>query len=190
MHLEINRVEALGRFRDYLLLLARAQLGDRLRGKLDPSDVVQQTLLEAHEKLAQFRGCTETELAAWLRRMLAWSVTDAVRSLGRAKRDVARERSLEAALEQSSSRLEVWLAAEQFSPSQQAVRHEQEARLSEALATLPDAQRDALVLRHLKGWSLAEISQHMGRSPAAVAGLLKWGASQLRLVLGAKESGP
>jgi RNA polymerase sigma-70 factor, ECF subfamily len=187
MHLEVNRGEALGRFRDYLLLLARAQLGGRLRGKLDPSDLVQQTLLEAHQKLDQFRGCTEAELAAWLRRMLGWSLADAIRTLGRAKRDVARERSLEAALEQSSSRLEAWLAAGQSSPSQQAVRHEQEARLTEALADLPEAQRDALVLRHLKGWSLAQISQHLGRTPAAVAGLLKRGAKQLRLVLRERE---
>jgi RNA polymerase sigma-70 factor, ECF subfamily len=169
MHLGVNRGEALGRFRDYLLLLARAQLGGRLRDKLDPSDLVQQTLLEAHEKLEQFRGCTDAEMAAWLRRMLGWSLADAIRTLGRAKRDVARERSLEAAREQPSSALEACLAAEQSSPSQQAVRHEEESRLTEGLAGLPETQRDALVLRHLKGWSLAQISQHLGRSPAAVA---------------------
>jgi RNA polymerase sigma-70 factor (ECF subfamily) len=190
MHLEVNGGEALGRFRNYLLLLARAQLGGCLRGKLDPSDVVQQTLLEAHEKRAQFRGCTEAELAAWLRRMLGWNIADTVRTLGRAKRNVARERSLEAGLDQSSSRLEACLAAEHSSPSQQASRNEQVARLTEALAALPEDQRVALTLRHLQGWSLAEISQHLGRSPAAVAGLLKRGSKQLRLVLREKETDP
>jgi RNA polymerase sigma-70 factor, ECF subfamily len=176
--------EVLGRFREYLLLLARLHLGDQLRGKLDASDVVQQTLLEAYRKKAQFRGQSEAEMAGWLRQMLACNLTDAIRALGRAKRDVARERSLEAALEQSSANLAAWLAAEQSSPSQQAQRHEEVLRLAEALATLPEAQREALVLRHCQGLSLAAISQQLGRSPAAVAGLLKRGLRELRIQLG------
>jgi RNA polymerase sigma-70 factor (ECF subfamily) len=172
--------EALGRFREYLLLLARLHLGERLQGKLDASDVVQQTLLEAYQKRAQFRGQSEAELAAWLRKMLACNLADALRSLGRAKRDVVREQSLEA----SSARLTSWLAAEQSTPSQEAQRHEDVLRLAEALATLPEAQREALVLRHCKGLSLAAISQHLERSPAAVAGLLKRGLRKLRGQLG------
>lgn len=176
--------EVLGRFREYLLLLARLHLGDQLRGKLDASDVVQQTLLEAHRKRTQFRGQSEAEWAAWLRQILAGKLTDAIRALGRAKRDAARERSLEAAMEASSVRLAGWLAAEQSTPSQQAQRHEEVLRLAEALATLPEAQREALVLRHCQGLSLAAISQHLGRSPAAVAGLLKRGLRELRVRLG------
>src|SRR5437764_13707204 len=107
----------LERFRPYLLLLARLQLREQFRGKLDPSDVVQQTLLEAHRKRDQFRGHSPAELAGWLRQLLACTLADALRALGRAKRDAARERSLEAAREQSSARLGDWLAAEQPSPS-------------------------------------------------------------------------
>ncbi|MBI3465270.1 MAG: sigma-70 family RNA polymerase sigma factor, partial [Planctomycetes bacterium] len=139
---------ALERFRQYLMLVARQQIDEQLRGKLDPSDVVQQTLLEAHRNRDQFRGQTEAELAAWLRQILAHSLADAIRALRRAKRDVTRERSLEAALDESSGKIEAWLVAEQSSPSQQAERHEQVIRLADALATLPDAQREALVLRH------------------------------------------
>jgi RNA polymerase sigma-70 factor (ECF subfamily) len=96
---------------------------------------------------------------------------------------VAVEQSLEAALAGSSARLEGWLAAELSSPSDQVVRHEQALRVAEALASLPEAQREALVLQHWQGWSLAEIGQRLGRTPAAVAGLIKRGLKQLRLLL-------
>jgi DNA-directed RNA polymerase specialized sigma24 family protein len=60
----------LEQYADHLRLLSRLQIDPRLRGRLDPSDVVQQTLLIAHEKQAQFCGRTDAELAAWLRSIL------------------------------------------------------------------------------------------------------------------------
>jgi RNA polymerase sigma-70 factor (ECF subfamily) len=171
------------RFRAYLRLLARLHLDPRLRGKLDPSDVVQQTLVQAYQARDQFRGQSDNEMAAWLRRILARNLAMAVRDFARDKRDVARERSLEAALDQSSSRLEAWLAAEESSPSLRAERNEQARRLAEALEQLPDAQREALVLQHWHGWSLAQIGEHLGRSPEAVAGLLKRGLKQMRQLM-------
>jgi RNA polymerase sigma-70 factor (ECF subfamily) len=170
----------LDRFRPYLLILARVRLDPRLRGKLDASDVVQQTLLEAHQGLSQFRGRAVGEQAAWLRQILARNLANAARDLGRAKRDVARERSLEAALDESASRLECWLAAEQSSPSQQAERHERAVRLAEALATLPETQREAVVLRHWHGCSLAEIARQLDTTTTAVTGLLHRGLRNLR----------
>src|SRR5947209_8472683 len=164
---------SLERFRAYLRLLARLQLDPRLKGKLDASDVVQQTLLQAFQALSQFRGQSDAELAAWLRQILAHNLANAVRDLGRAKRDVGRERSLEAALDASSVRLEGWLAAEQSSPSQRAERNEELLRLAEALDALPEAQREALTLHHLRNWTLEDVGRHLGRSPAAVAGLIK-----------------
>ena len=170
----------LEKFREYLRLLAHLQLDVRLRGKLDVSGVVNQTLLKAYQARGQFRGTTEAQEAAWLRQILARNLAHAVRDLGRAKRDVGRERSLEAALDASSARLEAWLAAEQSSPSQQAQRHERAVRLAQALAALPDDNREALVLHYCEDRPLAEIAQHLGRTPAAVAGLLKRGLKQLR----------
>jgi RNA polymerase sigma-70 factor (ECF subfamily) len=177
----------LERFRAYLRLLARMQLDPRFQAKLDPSDLVQQTLLEALQMLDRFQQRSDAELAAWLRQILARNLTNAARDLGRAKRDVARECSLEAALEQSSARLEAWLVAEQSSPSQQAQRKEQVFRLAEALTSLPEAQREALTRRYLQSWPLDEIGRHLNRSPAAVVGLIKRGLKQLRLLLHESE---
>jgi RNA polymerase sigma-70 factor (ECF subfamily) len=177
----------LEQFRAYLGLLARAQLDPRLQAKLDPSDVVQQTLLEAHQALDQFRGRTQEERLAWLRQILVRNLANAVRDFGREKRDVAREQSLEAAVRQSSAHLEAWLAVEQSSPSEQAQRHEEAARLGAALADLPDLQREVVTLRHFQGWSLNDISRHIGRSSAAVAGLLHRGLEQLRAKLHERE---
>ncbi|MGZ6339393.1 MAG: sigma-70 family RNA polymerase sigma factor [Candidatus Limnocylindrales bacterium] len=170
-------------FRSYLRLLAEMHLGRHAGAKLDPSDVIQQTLLDAYRGRDQFRGRTDAEMAAWLRRLLTCNLADAQRARGRAKRDAARERSLEQALDASSARIEAFLAAEQSSPSQRAMRNEAVLRLAEALASLPEANRQALVLRHLQGLSLAKISAELGRTPAAVAGLIKRGLIELRSVL-------
>src|SRR5262245_58911706 len=172
--------DALERFRDYLRLLARLQLDPRLRGKLDASDVVQQTLLEATKSLEGFRGRPPAQQAAWLRQILARNLANLVRDFAAAKRDVAREQALDAVVSASSVRLNAWLAAEESTPSEQAERGEQIVRLAQALAALPEAQREAVTLRHCHGWSLADISRHLGRSPAAVAGLLHRGLAELR----------
>jgi RNA polymerase sigma-70 factor (ECF subfamily) len=170
----------LEKYRDYLRLLARLQMDPRLRQKVDPSDLVQETLLQAHTNREAFRGSSEPELAAWLRRILANNLAQALRRFGRQRRDLALERSLEAAVEASSARLEGWLAAQTSSPSQQAQRNEQLVHLAWALVQLPDDQREALQMRHLQGHSVADICQQLGRSEASVAGLLRRGLQRLR----------
>jgi RNA polymerase sigma-70 factor (ECF subfamily) len=168
------------RLRAYLRLLAEESLARVGPLGFDPSDIVQQTLLDAHRDRDRFRGRVEGEWLAWLRRLLACNFADAVRAQGRAKRDAGRVVSLEQALDASSARLESWLAADQSSPSERAVRNEEILRLVEALDRLPEANRRALVLRHCRGLSLAEISAELGRTPQAVAGLLKRGLAELR----------
>jgi RNA polymerase sigma-70 factor (ECF subfamily) len=150
----------------------------RLRGQLDPSDVAQETLLRAHAGLDQFRGTTEAEMAAWLRRILANALQDAARRVTRQEERLGRP--LEAALEDSSARLEGWLADGNPSPGQQAVRNEQLLQLAAALEQLPDDQREAVILRHLQEFSLPEITKIMSKSRAAVAGLLFRGLRTLR----------
>ena len=178
---------SLGRFYGYLRLLARQHLDAPLRGKVDPSDIVQETLLHAQRAFSQFRGQGDGALATWLRQILARNLAHATRDLGRQKRDIGRERSLQAALDASSSRLESWLAAEQSSPSQRAERNEQLLRLTQALDTLPEIQRQAVILHYWQGQALAEIGRQLGRSQAAVAGLLYRGLKALRSHLQAEE---
>ena len=170
-------------FRSYLYLLARSHIRARHRTRLDPSDIVQQTLLDACAKHDQFRGTTSAERMAWLKRILANNLADAVRGLTRAKRDVSRERPLETQVSDSFARVEGWLAAVQSSPSQQALRSEDLLRLADSLSSLPESQREAIVLHHLQGLPLADISQQLGKTPAAVAGLLHRGLKQLRELL-------
>ena len=182
-----ERGVVLERYRDYLRLLARLQLPAHLQGKLDASDLVQQTLLKAYQKLDQLRGQTEAEQAAWLRQILANTLANAVRDFGRGRRDAALERSLQAALDHSSARLEAWLAAEQSSPSERAERNEQLLNLAQAMSGLPEAMREVLLLKHCQGWSVAEIGDHLGRSRASVASLLRRGLKHLREHLHAGE---
>lgn len=171
---------SLEQFRTYLCLLARMQFNPRLQAKVDASDIVQQTLLQAHQALEQFRGRSSDEMAAWLRQILARNLAHAARDLGREKRDINRERSLEVSLAESSTCLEKWLAANDTSPSQRAGKNEQVLLLADAVASLPDSQREALILHYWQGFSLAEIGKTLDRSPAAVAGLLSRGLRKLR----------
>jgi len=177
----------LERFSNYLRLLARLQIDPALRAKLDASDIVQQTLLQAHEFRDQFRGQSEAELAGWLRTILANTLAAAVRRYAADARDLKRERSLEEGLADSSARLENWLAAEQSSPSQRVIRIEELVRLAGALAQLPDEQRQVIELHHLKGWPVAEVAAIMQRSKPSVMGLLFRGQKKLRELL--HESG-
>jgi RNA polymerase sigma-70 factor (ECF subfamily) len=163
------------RYRGYLLFLAQSHVEPELHARLDVEGVVQQTLLEAWQSAPSRAGWS-----AWLRRLLANNLGDELRKLRADKRDVDRERSLEADLTASSDRLADFLAVDQSSPSARLAREERSLSVATALDRLPVAQRDALILQHWHGWTLAEIGAHMQRTPAAVAGLLKRGLRQLR----------
>lgn len=171
--------------RAFLRLRARLDLDPRLAGKFDLSGVVQQTLLEAHQGLGQFRGDGEDALLAWLQQILSRNVLDEVRRLRRVKHDVALECSLEDLSSGSRSRL----ALDQTSPSGCAVRNEELLRLAGALEKLPADQQTAIVLHHLQGVPLAEVARQMDRSKPAIAGLLHRGMLRLKDLLTAAATG-
>lgn len=177
---EEKNCHELERYRPYLELLARMQFDRRLQAKLDPSDIVQQTMLQAYRALPDHRGDNSAQMAAWLRQILARNLTHTVRDLQRDKRDVRRERSLQQNLDQSSARLEAWLEGEQSSPSRIAERNEQLLQLAEAVAALPADQREAIELHYWHGWKLSEIAERLDRSVSAVGGLLHRGLRGLR----------
>ena len=166
------------RYRRYLLFLAQANVEPELHGRVDLEGVVQQTLLEAWRSAPDRAGWS-----VWLRRLLAHNLADELRKLRAGKRDVTREHSLESDLAASSAKLGEILAAKQSTPSMRLAREEQALRVAAALNELPPAQREALLLQHWHGRTLAQIAGHLDRSPAAVAGLLKRGLRRLRELL-------
>lgn len=167
-------------YRAYLLVLARQQIPGYLRGRLDASDIVQETLLEAHLKRGAFRGSGSGAFGSWLRQILSGNLLDAMRAHQRQSRDVRREQQIVDKLEQSAVRLEQILAAEQTSPSGQLEQSERALQIAKALIQLPEMQRMAVELRYCQQASLEEIARSLEKSPTAVAGLLKRGIARLR----------
>lgn len=173
----------LGSYGNYLHLLARVQVDRRLQGKVDPADVVQETYLEAHRHFAVFRGQSESEIAAWLRQILAGIISNLVRRyLGTKARDVRLEREVAGELDQSSQAL-VGFVDPGPTPSKLVVRRERSVLLSDALARLPDDYRDAIVLRNLQELPFAEVAKRMDRSEDAVQKLWVRALAKLRKAL-------
>jgi RNA polymerase sigma-70 factor, ECF subfamily len=179
-------------YSNYLKLLIAAQLDDRLRVRVSPSDIVQETFFEAHRDFAQFRGQTPGEFVAWLRRILVNNILRVVEQhLLAEKRDVRREISLEQIgkrLEQSTARLESLLAQPGDSPSGHAQRNEQEIILADALAELPKDYQQVILLRHIEGLPFEQVSQRMGRSNGAVRMLWLRALERLRKSFPERES--
>lgn len=164
--------------RAYLHLLARSQLRSGANHAVDASDIVQQTLLHAHQKREQFRGQTEAEFRGWLRQILAHVIADAFRK--RVPKAILDD------LNKSAAQLNHFLQSQPTSPSQKVERGELLDRLLVALEALPEGERTALELRHFvqPPWPLEKIAKHLGRpTPKAVASLLHRGLERLRAAL-------
>ncbi len=174
--------EDLERRRPILISLAEALLSPAFRGHIDASDLVQQTLMEAHCNIDQLRELANAPLLAWLHSALKHNLLDAIRHLRTAKKNFARN-VREADLQNSFVRLEQLLVAHNTSPSQVLQRNEDISCMLAALQTLPTNQRMAVILKHLRGHTLKEVSEMLEVSEAAVAGLLHRGRQQLQLCM-------
>lgn len=173
----------LAMYRNYLQLLARTQLDGAFRARLDPSDLVQEVLLDAFRGFGQFVGQTEPELVQWLRKCLVNKLTDLVRRHQSQKRDVRREEPLEGLLDKRMLEIDRVLASGLSTPSSHAARREQSVILADALAQLPPDYREVLTLRHLERISFLEIAKRMDRSVGAVRMLWTRALERLRKVL-------
>jgi RNA polymerase sigma-70 factor (ECF subfamily) len=172
---------------NYLKLLSEAQLDNRVRQRVSSSDIVQDTLLEAHRDFGQFGGQTAPEFLSWLRRILVHNLARAVeRHVLAAKRDIRRELSLDQldrSLSQSALRLEAVLADRGRTPGSMAERQESILKLADALAGLPPDYRDVVVLRHIEGLPFKEVAQRLERSEGAARMLWLRAIDRLRQVL-------
>lgn len=164
--------QLLALYSNYLKLLVTAQLDNRLRARVSPSDIVQESFFEAHRDFGEFRGQSIGEFVVWLRRIVVNNILRVVEQhVLTEKRDVRREVSLEEIgkrLEKSTVRLETLLAQQAESPSGCAARREDELLLADSLASMPADYRDVIVLRHIEGLSFEQVALRMDRSAGAV----------------------
>jgi RNA polymerase sigma-70 factor (ECF subfamily) len=180
----VGDVEALGRLMDLhrndLKLLAEAEIGVRLQGKTDSSDVVQDACLAAHQAFVRFKGTTEAEFRKWLERILGHRLLMLVRHYcGTQRRDLRLERRLVDGPDRSSQMF-AELAASQSSPSWQAAYQEQVFILADALDRLPDEYRRVIALHDLDGLSFREVAKRMGKPASSTKRLWIRALAELR----------
>lgn len=165
----------------YLKLLARLQIGRHLQVKLDASDVVQETFLEAHRSITRFEGDSRDQFMAWLRTILASRLSNNVRRyLGTQARDVRLEQQMQINLDQSAMSLGGMFIDPGESPSQLVSQEEQSRLVVECLSKLAPDYQNVLMLRHLEGKSFPEIATLLNRSVDSVEKLWVRGLSKLK----------
>jgi RNA polymerase sigma-70 factor (ECF subfamily) len=170
--------DELAEYRDYLMILARSQIAIDLRARIDPSDLVQDTLCDALRDRDWTRVRSRAETMGWLRSVLKFNLIDRLRRLSLERQVV----SLDGSLDQTSigmSRLPQGHRSES-NPSARVVREEDALKLAAVLGQLSEAQAEAIVLKHCQGMSVVEIGRHMNKGPDAVGGLLRHGMRRLR----------
>lgn len=174
----------LERYREYLTVLARVQIGRRLQRKVEAGDLVQETFLEAHRAFGRFRGRTEAEFAYWLRQILAARIAMLIRHyFGTQRRNAELEIELAHELDESSKLIVGDFVASDTSPSMGAARREQATILADALTQLPDDYHTVIRLRHLEGMTFPAVAREMGRSVDAVEKLWARALVQLRRIV-------
>lgn len=173
----------LERVRPYLRLLAQAHLGDQLKKKVDASDVVQQTLLQAHQDRDKFRGTSEAQLIAWLKKILQNRLVDMARHWKGQKRNPNREINLAQQVEDSFRQVDDWLVASNTSPSMAVQGKEMLVQLAAAVEELPEKLRKVVVMYHLQGMTLTQIAKEVGCDETTAGRRLFRGVKQLGFMI-------
>jgi RNA polymerase sigma-70 factor (ECF subfamily) len=177
--------ELLQSYRNYLQLVARTQINQHLTIRVNPSDIVQETFLQACHAFGQFEGTTEAELLAWLRRILVSRLISTFRAhLSAKKRDVRRQRSLEQMthdMDRSTQLVEAALIAQGSTPSLHVQRRELAALVADRVAELPAQYREVIILRSLEGRTFEDIAERTGGTADAARRLWVRAVGRLRL---------
>jgi RNA polymerase sigma-70 factor (ECF subfamily) len=172
--------EALGQlfdvYRKYLLRIASEELDARLAAKLSPSDVVQETFLEAQRDFGQFQGGSEEEWLAWLRRLLLNNVVSATRGYHTGKRQLQRELPAQEAVLAN-------VADSDGSPAAPLRRREQHESVGNAIRQLPEHYRNVIHWRNYERLSFADIGARLGKSAEASRQLWVRALEQLERLL-------
>jgi RNA polymerase sigma-70 factor (ECF subfamily) len=169
------------------------RLDPRLRGRIDPSDVIQETFAEAASRLEEYLDRPDVPFFLWLRYLTGQKLVTLHRHhLGTRMRDARREVSLfrGAMPGASSAALAEQLLGGELRPSEAAVRAETRIRLQEALNALDPSDREVLALRHFERLSREEAAREMGISEAATSKRYVRALGRLKGVLGKLPGGP
>ncbi|QDU94027.1 ECF RNA polymerase sigma factor SigE [Lignipirellula cremea] len=171
------------RLRDYLRMIAVCNLNPGLQAKLDASDIVQESLLEAHQNFQQFRGNSENELKVWLARLMENNLVDASRKFTQTQqRDISREVSMEGTGSQDQ------IASVQPTPSSILHRREVDRELADAIARLPERKRRLVELRHRQSLSFSQIGEELGMTSAAARKMWERTILELRKYLASSDA--
>jgi RNA polymerase sigma-70 factor (ECF subfamily) len=156
--------ELLNKYRDRLHRFVNIRMDDRLRGRVDPSDVIQEACLAATQQIADYFRLEEMPFYIWLRLIAAQKLVGLHRhhlhvKARNAHRDV---RFFKALPNASSALLAAQLLGRTTAPSQAAIRAEQQQRLRQVLEGMEPADREVIVLRHFEQLSNSEAARLMG----------------------------
>ncbi|MEN1679856.1 MAG: sigma-70 family RNA polymerase sigma factor [Planctomycetota bacterium] len=170
----------------YLLAIAEAQVGSGLRGKFGPSDIVQQSLMEASQTMDSFRGTTEAELRSWLKRIVLHNLTDAARQYTSTQ---SRDASREVPIDAHEKRYEV-ACSRSPTASWLVSRREQSVQLLRAVNRLPERQRVVVEGRHRWGKSYQQIADELDVTENAARSLWSRAMHNLREMLSENDDQP
>jgi RNA polymerase sigma-70 factor (ECF subfamily) len=174
---------SLDRYRPLLHLHVRQlRLGRLHRARFDSSDVVQETFVKAVRGLDGFRGQTEAELVAWLRRILRNVLNDFVRATPGPGKEVSIH-----AVDDGETPIGAYITATTPGPSTRARQKEDILRVAAAVDQLPGDEQDAVVARHILGLSVPEVAVRLGRNTKGAAMLIYRATCRLKKLLAEEE---